>query len=79
MAVTHHIRIVQRCWLTCIFVALSTAPALAQVGPPFDLARLARVDAVINEAIKEQKLPGAVLLVGRGNRTVYLKTYGGAR
>ena len=46
---------------------------------PFDLARLARVDAVINEAIKEQKLPGAVLLVGRGNRTVYLKAYGGAR
>jgi uncharacterized protein YbbC (DUF1343 family)/CubicO group peptidase (beta-lactamase class C family) len=77
MAVTHHLRIVQRWWLTCNFVALSTAPGLAQVGPaPFDLARLARVDAVINEAIKEQKLPGAVLLVGRGNRTVYLKTYG---
>ena len=30
---THHTRIVQHCWLTCIFVALSTAPALAQVGP----------------------------------------------
>jgi uncharacterized protein YbbC (DUF1343 family) len=64
-------------WLTCIFVALAFGPVLAQVRPaPFDVARLARVDAVINDAIKEQKLPGAVLLVGHGSRTVYLKAYG---
>jgi uncharacterized protein YbbC (DUF1343 family)/CubicO group peptidase (beta-lactamase class C family) len=42
----------------------------------FDLRRLERVDALINAAIAEQKLPGAVVLVGRGERTVYQKAYG---
>jgi uncharacterized protein YbbC (DUF1343 family) len=69
---------VGRGWLTCAFIGLAVPPLIAQVRPPapFDLARLARVDTVINDAIKEQKLPGAVLLVGHGNRTVYLKAYG---
>ncbi len=69
---------VGRGWLTCAFIGLAVPPLIAQVRPPapFDLARLARVDTVINDAIKKQKLPGAVLLVGHGTRTVYLKAYG---
>lgn len=63
--------------LTCVLIALAVPALVAQVRPvPFDLARLARVDTLINDAIKEQKLPGAVLLVGHANRTVYLKAYG---
>jgi uncharacterized protein YbbC (DUF1343 family) len=62
-----------------MFVALAI-PLAAQTRSTrpasFDAARLAQVDTVINDAIKEQKLPGAVLLVGHGNRTVYLKAYG---
>ncbi len=66
-----------RIGLTCVFIGLAVPALVAQVRPaPFDLARLARVDTVINDAIKEQKLPGAVLLVGHGSRTVYLKAYG---
>src|SRR5688572_12560116 len=64
--------------------ALAAAAPLAQrpSGPDsasradFDLQRLSRVDEVIREGIEEKKLPGAVLLVGRGDRTIYRKVYG---
>ena len=41
-----------------------------------DPARLARVDAVIDEAIRAGDIPGAVLSVVRRNDIVYLKAYG---
>jgi uncharacterized protein YbbC (DUF1343 family) len=42
----------------------------------FDQSRLARLDDVIAEAIKERKLPGAVVVVGRGDTIVLRKAYG---
>ncbi|HET9369782.1 MAG TPA: serine hydrolase, partial [Vicinamibacterales bacterium] len=42
----------------------------------FDLSRLARVDALVDAAIAERRLPGAVLVVGRGDTVVYQKAYG---
>ena len=44
--------------------------------PDFDQARLARIDSLVEEAIRARQLPGAVVLVGRGDRTVHLKAYG---
>ena len=41
-----------------------------------DPERLARVDAVIDDAIRAVDIPGAVLSVVRGNDIVYLKAYG---
>ena len=41
-----------------------------------DPERLARVDEVIAEAIRDGEMPGAVLSVVRGNHIVYLKAYG---
>ena len=41
-----------------------------------DPVRLARVDAVINDAIRAGDIPGAVLSVVRRNDIVYLKAYG---
>ena len=41
-----------------------------------DPARLARVDAVIEDAIRAEDIPGAVLSVVRRNDIVYLKAYG---
>ena len=41
-----------------------------------DPERLARVDAVIDDAIRAADIPGAVLSVVRGNDIVYLKAYG---
>lgn len=39
-------------------------------------ANLLRADEVINEAIAEKSIPGAVLAVVRGNKLAYLKAYG---
>ena len=41
-----------------------------------DAARLDAIPEVIEQAIAEQKLPGAVVLVGRGDRVVYRKAIG---
>ncbi len=42
----------------------------------FDLSRMAWADRAIQAAIDEGKIPGAVLLVGRGSDVVYRKAYG---
>jgi CubicO group peptidase (beta-lactamase class C family) len=42
----------------------------------FDLQRLARLDEVVAQAIAEHKLPGAVVVVGRGDTIVLRKAYG---
>jgi len=41
-----------------------------------DLARLARIDTVVAEAIAARELPGAVVLVGRGDTIVWHRAYG---
>jgi uncharacterized protein YbbC (DUF1343 family)/CubicO group peptidase (beta-lactamase class C family) len=47
-----------------------------QASAGFDLSRLSRLDEVINDAIAERKLPGAVVVVGRGDTVVLRKAYG---
>jgi uncharacterized protein YbbC (DUF1343 family)/CubicO group peptidase (beta-lactamase class C family) len=39
-------------------------------------ARLAILDPIINDAIAQQQIPGAVLIVGHDGRVVYRKAYG---
>ncbi len=51
---------------------LRTTPEKAGMDPQ----KLSRVDSVINLAIAERIVPGAVLSVVRGARIVYLKAYG---
>ncbi len=51
------------------------APAPA-IAADFDAGRLARIDGLVDGAIRAGLLPGAVVLVGRGDRTVFLKAYG---
>jgi uncharacterized protein YbbC (DUF1343 family)/CubicO group peptidase (beta-lactamase class C family) len=41
-----------------------------------DPARLKLADAAIENAIADKQIPGAVLLVGRGDRVLYQKAYG---
>ena len=41
-----------------------------------DLARLDAIPPLVEQAIAEKKLPGAVVLVGRGDRVVYQKAIG---
>ena len=42
----------------------------------FDAARLAQIEPIVEEAIKARKLPGAVVLVGKGDDTAYRKAFG---
>jgi uncharacterized protein YbbC (DUF1343 family)/CubicO group peptidase (beta-lactamase class C family) len=41
-----------------------------------DVSRLSRIDEVVEAAIVDRKLPGAVVLVGRGDTVLYEKAYG---
>lgn len=56
-----------------LVVLLCSAIALGQA--PLD-ARLSVVDPIINDAITQQQIPGAVLIVGHNGQIVYRKAYG---
>ena len=65
--------------LAAIVAALAAAPPPAPPRPEatgFDAVRLARIDGLVDEAIRAKQLPGAVVLVGRGDDVAYLKAYG---
>src|SRR5205823_5885717 len=51
-------------------------PAAPAASSGFDLARLDAIPALVEQAIADKKLPGAVVLVGRGARVVYEKAIG---
>jgi len=53
---------------------LSATAARAQIT--FDLERMQTADQLINDAIGRKELPGAVLLVGQGDKIVYRTAYG---
>jgi len=57
----------------CVLQASGTAQA-PQTG--FDLAALNRIDEVVADAIKAKQLPGAVVVVGRGDQVAFRKAYG---
>jgi uncharacterized protein YbbC (DUF1343 family)/CubicO group peptidase (beta-lactamase class C family) len=48
----------------------------AVAGGSMNLAHLQGIDRAVETAIRESKLPGAVVLVGRGRETPYLKAFG---
>lgn len=68
--------------LTAVLLSTCAMPTAAQLkmSSPgkhgMDPAKLAQVDRVIEEAIAEKTIPGAVISVVRGDAIVYLKAYG---
>ena len=42
----------------------------------FDLRRLDAIDTLVQEAIADKKLPGAVIVIGRGDRVLYQRAFG---
>src|SRR5262245_5801231 len=56
--------------------ALAQVPIVEPETVSLSSARLAQMDAVINEEIANKKLPGAVVLVGRKGQVVWRKAYG---
>ena len=64
---------------TALFLSQSLSAQVKVAKPEdhgMDPERLARVDAVIDDAIRAGDIPGAVLSVVRRNDIVYLKAYG---
>ena len=62
--------------LACASVRVAPADARPETSAGFDAARLARIDSLVDAAIRAGQLPGAVVLVGHGDRTVFSKAYG---
>ncbi|HEV8291871.1 MAG TPA: serine hydrolase domain-containing protein, partial [Tepidisphaeraceae bacterium] len=62
------------------FLLIGCAKAGAESGSattaPIDATRMEEADRIIEEAIARKGIPGGVLLVERGGKTVYLKAYG---
>ena len=69
-------------WLSFRIVAVLAALltmthcARADDARPVDMDHLKQVDEVIAASIEKKEIPGAVLLVGRGDDVIYRKAYG---
>ena len=72
---------ITRIFISILFVALvqsafAQAPLVRPESVSLASERLAQMDAVITEEIAKEKLPGAVVLVGRKGSVVWRKAYG---
>lgn len=59
--------------------SVKNTPKLAEASPEsvgMSSERLARIDNMLNKAVTESEIPGAVALVARHGKIVYLKTFG---
>jgi uncharacterized protein YbbC (DUF1343 family)/CubicO group peptidase (beta-lactamase class C family) len=69
------------CWLRvgCALIgvlALVCVQAIAEVKHPAMLSRLGGVDSIIEQAVADGNIPGAVLVVGHDGAIIYRKAYG---
>ena len=56
--------------------AMAQAPTPQKTTPPKSVVTLGAVDTIINQAIADGNIPGAVLLVGHNGKVIYRKAYG---
>jgi uncharacterized protein YbbC (DUF1343 family)/CubicO group peptidase (beta-lactamase class C family) len=66
------------CWLPAVALGQAAgSPGVAAIrSTGMDPARLAEIDAVVTQGIAAGRMPGAVVVVGRGNTVVFEKAYG---
>jgi len=65
--------------VVALLLALGAAPYAAQTpstSASGQVEKLQAIEPLVREAIGEKKLPGAVILIGRGDRTLYEKAIG---
>jgi len=63
--------------LFLIFIAFLALPLAAGTPPArLDQEKLSQIDAVVNEEIAQQNIPGAVICVGQGDEVLYWKAFG---
>lgn len=60
----------------CVFTLVITLASPATASAQVDEQRLERIDELVERAIAERQLPGAVVLIGRGDDTIYKKAFG---
>src|SRR5690242_7789004 len=66
----------------CLFTLLAgmlfsiSPPVVGEGKPETSLTRLAVVDPIIQQAIHDGQIPGAVVLIGHNGQVVYRKAYG---
>ena len=60
----------------CVSGATAQTPAPHKAPPPKAVVQLGAVDAIINQAIADGNIPGAVLVVGHNGKIIYRKAYG---
>ncbi len=68
-------------FLACFALMLTTSTTAQQraavaAGSGMDAARLDAIPSLVQQAIADKKLPGAVVLIGRGDRIVYQQAIG---
>ena len=75
-------------WLLCLgFVFGISTVDVAVAAPPklpivaaaeagFDETKLSEIDGLVEQAIREKKMPGCVIAIGRNERLVLLKAFG---
>ena len=72
-----HLAVIAACvQLACAPLRVAPGPAAPGSIRDFDETRLGRIDGLVEGAVRAGQLPGAVVLVGHGDRTVFLKAYG---
>jgi len=59
----------------CVDAGAESAGAKSGAAPKSDV-RLAQVDSIINQAVADGNIPGAVLVVGHNGKVIYRKAYG---
>jgi uncharacterized protein YbbC (DUF1343 family)/CubicO group peptidase (beta-lactamase class C family) len=67
--------------LAILLVLVTLSPAArasrsSRPAPSLDPARLAKIGPIVDEAIAAHQLPGAVIVVGRGDRVEYRQAFG---
>ena len=62
--------------VAAVLLLLAAVPFAAQSPPSLEVSKLDAIEPLVTEAIGERKLPGAVVLVGRGDAVLYEKAIG---
>jgi uncharacterized protein YbbC (DUF1343 family)/CubicO group peptidase (beta-lactamase class C family) len=65
--------------LALISIAFQAHAGIREPNPAaagLDASRLAQIDAIVADEIKSGRIPGAVVLIGRGNEIAFVKAYG---
>ena len=71
-----HCHLAARAALVGVLLPLALAVQAGSVSAELDQARLARIETLVEDAIRDGRLPGAVVVVGHAGEIVYERAFG---